>query len=497
MGVSIRSVVIVGGGSAGWMTAAALARVFSPALSITLVESEEIGIVGVGEATIPPIARFNQMLGLDEDAFIRETRATFKLGIEFRNWGERGGRYMHSFGEVGQDLAYIPFHHYYYLARAEGDVCGTLWDYDANTCAAFAGRFARPAADHAAIMYAFHFDAALYAAFLRRYAEGRGVTRREGTIVDVALHGETGDVRSVKLADGGVIEGDFFVDCSGFRGLVIGEALKTPYEDWRHWLACDRALAVPSARVEAPTPYTRSTAEEAGWRWRIPLQHRTGNGIVYPSSHLDDTRAQELLMAGLDGAALAEPRRLRFTTGRRRSFWVKNCLAIGLSGGFLEPLESTSIHLIQSAIERLIILFPRMGDNERLRREFNESAIAEMEFIRDFVILHYHLNQRAGEPFWDYCRHMSVPDSLTHRIELFRDAGAIHAPPFDIFRLPSWLEVMAGQGLRPRSVHPFAHAVTRADRSRFLAQLREGVTTAVARLPTHESTINRIVSGGR
>ncbi|ESQ88984.1 tryptophan halogenase [Asticcacaulis sp. AC460] len=473
----IKSIVIAGGGTAGWMTAAALARVFGPSLNITLVESDEIGTIGVGEATIPAIARFNTMLRLDEDAFLRETQGTFKLGIEFRGWRERGHSYMHSFGAVGRDLAYLPFHHYWYQDRMQGGDAGELGDYDLNHAAAYAGRFAR--ADD--LVHAFHFDAGLYAAFLRRYAEAGGVTRIEGRIADVTVDG---DIRSLRLADGREIAGDFFIDCTGFRALLIEGALKTGYEDWRHWLPCDRALAVPSARTGALLPYTRATAQVAGWTWRIPLQHRTGNGHVYCSAHTSDDEAHAALMGQLDGEALADPRPIRFTTGRRKKLWHRNCLAIGLSAGFIEPLESTSIHLIQSAIERFIMLFPRGPNHDRLAEDFNNSSIMEMENIRDFIILHYHVNGRYDETFWNSCRNMTVPDSLHHRIELFRETAALHIPTADIFRLPSWLQVLHGQGVEPQAVHPFTERVARDDRARFLRGQRHDCRERLKHLPS-------------
>ena len=493
-GVEIKSVVIVGGGTAGWMTAAAIAKVMGPRLAVTVVESDEIGIVGVGEATIPAINLFNQMLRLDEDDFLRHTQGTFKLGIEFVNWYERGHAYMHSFGTIGKDLAYIPFHNYWLHEQLLGRG-GSLWDFSIDYQAARQNRFARLAQIEGTtlpgLIYAFHFDASLYAAYLRRFSLQLGVRRVEGMIVEVLLDPEGGEVRTLRLKDGREIGGELFIDCSGFRGLLIEQALKTGYEDWHHWLPCDRALAVPSERVSPLTPYTRSTAQDAGWQWRIPLQHRTGNGHVYSSAHMSDERAQELLLQNLDSRPLAEPRSIRFTTGRRRLLWNRNVVCLGLASGFLEPLESTAIHLIQVTIQRLILLFPDRGDNSRRRDEFNRAAAAEYEFVRDFIILHYYANNRVGESFWDDCRNMPVPDSLTHKIELFRETGGIFCPAQDLFQLPSWLQVMWGQGIKPRASHPFVEAVSPQDRADYLKGLRDLMSATARELPRHEEFIAR------
>jgi tryptophan halogenase len=490
----VRSVVIAGGGTAGWMTAAALARVLGPRLSITLVESSEIGIVGVGEATIPAIAQFNQLLKIDEDDFLRHTQGTFKLGIEFVDWLEKGHAYMHAFGAVGRDLAYIPFHHYWLKAQASGNA-GSLWDYSLNWLAARQARFSRAEriADTplAGLTWAFHFDASLYAAYLSRLAQGMGVRRIDAKIAGVLLAPQSGDVRALKLEDGRELAADFFVDCTGFRGLLIEQALKTGYEDWSRWLPCDRAWAVPSANTTPLLPYTRATAREAGWQWRIPLQHRTGNGHVYCSANLSDERARETLLANLDAPALAEPRLIRFTTGRRKQLWNRNVVCMGLASGFLEPLESTSIHLIQVTIQRLILLFPHRGDCEQRRREFNRASAAEYEYIRDFIVLHYHANQRRGEPFWDACRHLSIPDSLVARMELFRETAGIFCASEDLFQLHSWLQVLWGQGIRPQTTHPFVEAVAPQDRAGYLQDLRLLYAQAAQRLPGHAEFIAR------
>jgi tryptophan halogenase len=490
----LKSVVIVGGGTAGWMTAAALAKVMGPRLAITLVESDEIGIVGVGEATIPSINLFNKLLRIDENDFLRHTQGTFKLGIEFSSWHQPGHTYMHAFGVLGKDLAYIPFHHYWLHEHLAGRV-GSLWDYSINYLAARQNRFARmeqiAGTPLAGLIYAFHFDASLYAAYLSRMAQALGVRRIEGMVSEVIQDPDSGDVRTLRLKDGRELSGEFFIDCSGFRGLLIEQTLKTGYESWNHWLPCDRALAVPSERVSPLTPYTRSTALDAGWQWRIPLQHRTGNGHVYSSAHMTDDRARELLLQGLDAKPLAEARPIRFVTGRRRQLWSHNVVCLGLASGFLEPLESTAIHLVQVTIQRLILLFPHHGDYSHRRDEFNRASAAEFEYVRDFIILHYHANSRVGEPFWDQCRHMSVPDSLAHKIELFRETGGIFCPSQDLFQLSSWLQVMWGQGIRPRAAHPFVEAVAPHDRAEYLKNIRDLLAYAVLSLPRHEDFIAR------
>jgi tryptophan halogenase len=489
----VKSIVIAGGGTAGWMAAAALARVFGPRLTITLVESSEIGIVGVGEATIPAIAEFNRLIKLDENDFLRHTQGTFKLGIEFVDWTRKGEEYMHAFGPIGRDLAYIPFHHYFlHQAAGPGAQGGSLWDYSLNWLAAKQSRFARvtqvPNTPLAGLAWAFHFDASLYAAYLAKLAQGMGVRRVDAKIAGAPLT-ESGDVRALKLEDGRELEADFFIDCTGFRGVLIEQALKTGYDDWTRWLPCDRAQAVPSAKTAPLLPYTRATAREAGWQWRIPLQHRTGNGHVYSSAHVSDERAREVLLANLDGEALAEPRVIRFTTGRRRRLWNRNVVCMGLASGFLEPLESTSIHLIQVTIQRLILHFPHAGDVEQRRAEFNRAAAAEYEYIRDFIVLHYFANERVGEPFWDDCRHLAIPDSLGHRIELFRESAGIFCAQDDLFQYTSWLQVLWGQGVRPRATHPFVEAVSPDDRAGYLRDLRRLIGQAAQSLPTHEHFI--------
>jgi tryptophan 7-halogenase len=479
-------IIIVGGGTAGWMTAAALARFLETGYSIHLVESEEIGTVGVGEATIPQIHLFNAALDLDEDAFLRATQGTFKLGIEFAGWSAPGATYMHAFGAIGQSLGLLPFQHYWLRARQLG-FAKDLSRYSLNELAARSMRMQRGRADPASpeMPYAYHFDAGLYAAYLRRYAEARGVVRTEGKVATASRNGETGDIAEILLDDGRRIEGDFFIDCSGFRGLLIEQTLQTGYEEWTHWLPCDRAMAVPCAAGGDFSPFTRSTARDAGWQWRIPLQHRIGNGYVYSSAHLSDDEAAETLLANLDGAPLADPRPLRFTTGRRRKVWNHNCLAIGLSSGFMEPLESTSIHLIQSAISRLLSIMPGKVATPALAAEFNRRADFEVERIRDFLILHYHANARHGLPLWDDCRAMRIPDTLAAKIDLFRSTGYIYREHEELFTEVGWLQVMIGQGIIPSDYNRIADAVPEAQLREMLEGLEFANVSAARKMPRH------------
>ena len=489
----IRKIVIVGGGTAGWMTAAACAKILKNNYCIIeLIESEEIGTVGVGEATIPQIATFNRTLGLDENDFVRETRATFKLGIEFRGWGAPSDRYIHPFGPYGIDMEAVSFHAFF-LKGHPGWTAQLLEDYSLQASAGKQGRFMRPVnagnSPLSKIAYAFHFDAGLYARYLRAYSEKRGVVRHEGKIVDVKLNGETGFIESVVTSDGRIIEGDLFVDCSGFRGLLIEQALKTGYHDWTHWLPCDSAAAVPCANAGAPTPYTRSTARAAGWQWRIPLQHRIGNGLVFSSNHIDNDKAAQTLLANLDGEALAEPRFLKFTTGRRKQFWVKNCIAIGLAAGFIEPLESTSIHLIQSGVAKMLQMFPDRHFNQVDIDRYNRVTAFEFERVRDFIILHYHANQRHGEPFWDYVRNMEIPDYLDDKIKLFKSHGRIFRENEELFNDTSWFAVMTGQNIRPESYDPVADVLTDAETAARLEHIRGTIATCVGHMPPHEKFI--------
>ncbi len=488
---SIRSVVIVGGGTAGWMTAAALANAIRTGCTITLIESEEIGTVGVGEATIPPIRTFNEALGIAENDFVAATQGSFKLGIQFVDWGKQNHAYFHPFGSYGRNFDFLPLHQYWLAAQARG-VAPELDELCMAWAAAKRGKFAPPSPEQRSVLstydYAYHFDAGLYAQFLRRYAEARGVVRVEGKVADVGVDGETGHVSHVTLADGRQIDGDLFVDCSGFRGLLIEGALKTGYQDWRHWLPCDSAFAAPCEKVGAPTPYTRSTARAAGWQWRIPLQHRTGNGHVFCSQFISDDEAAAVLMAGLDGKALADPRKLTFTTGRRNLFWNKNVVAVGLSGGFMEPLESTSIHLIQAAIAKLIAFFPDRNFDPLVIDEYNRLAIAEYERIRDFIILHYKLTSRTDSKLWRYCAAMEVPDTVTWKIEHFRRNGRLVQRDADLFGPPSWLAVHIGQGNLPQGTDPLL-PLRGVDHAEYLRKLEGALARAAEAMPDHADYI--------
>jgi tryptophan halogenase len=489
--------VIVGGGTAGWMAAAALARVFGPSLNVRLVESELIGVVGVGEATVPHIKAFNNLLKIDEADFVRSTQGSFKLGIQFVDWARIGDSYVHGFGtSIGPQLGLLPFHQYWIKARLEGRA-KEIGAYTLNTMAAPRGKFMVSASDVppgsplSNIAYAYHYDATLYARYLRSYAEQRGVRRTEGIVEQVLLHAESGFVESLRLASGEVIAGDLFVDCSGFRGLLIEEALHTGYLDFTHWLPCDRALAVPCEKIGPPTPYTRSTAREAGWQWRIPLQHRTGNGYVYSSKHLSDDEAAATLLGNLDGRPLAEPRLLRFTTGRRKKCWNKNVVALGLASGFLEPLESTSIYLIQTGIAKLLELFPREGFDDVLVERYNARSAFEFDRIRDFLVLHYHATERDDTPFWNQCRTMSIPPELQANIDLFRDSGRFYRNADELFADISWIEVMLGQRIEPRAYHPLVDQVAAEDIYRFLDGVEQTIERCVDAMPTHQAFIDR------
>jgi tryptophan halogenase len=491
----IRKILIVGGGTAGWMTAAALAHVLRGSVQVELVESEAIGTVGVGEATIPPILLFNALLGIDENEFLRETQATFKLGIQFKDWFRNGHTYFHPFGQYGARVDAASFHQYWLRLNAAG-LDDDLDAYSAPAMAARLGRFTRPQGDprsvSAGMAYAFHFDASLYARYLRGRAEKAGVVRHEGRIADVRL-APNGDIGSVALEDGRVLEADFFIDCSGFRGLLIEGALKTGYEDWTHWLPCDRAVAMPCARVEAPTPYTRSTALEAGWRWRIPLQHRTGNGYVYCSEHISDDEAIARLREALDGEALAEPNLLRFRTGRRKKAWNRNCLAIGLSSGFLEPLESTSIHLIQSGISRLLLSFPDKGFAQADIDNYNHLSQLEFERVRDFVVLHYKATERTDSPLWRQVGAMEIPDSLRRKMDMFRSRGRVFRFEDELFQETSWIAVLLGQGVWPERADPITEVIPLEATRERLHQMRAIIREGVERMPTHDAFVRGAV----
>ena len=492
----IRNIVIVGGGTAGWMAAAAFAKVLDEGCSIRLVESEEIGTVGVGEGTVPHLKLFNNLLGIDDVEFVRNTQGTFKLGVQFNDWGRLGDSYVHGFGSIGHDVGLLPFHQYWIKARQAGKA-DEIGAYSLNTVAAPRGRFmpsasdAPPGSPLANVAYAYHFDAGRYARFLRGYAEQRGVRRTEGKVAQTVLRPDDGFVEAIVLESGERIEGELFIDCSGFRGLLIEQALHTGYLDFSHWLPCDRAVAVGCEKVGPPTPYTRASARPAGWQWRIPLQHRTGNGYVYASAHVSDDEAAATLLGHLDGAPLGEPRLLRFTAGVRRQAWNRNVVALGLAGGFLEPLESTSIYMIQSGIARLLNLLPQRDFSPVLIERYNAQARFEYEHIRDFLILHYHATERDDTPFWKQCRTMSIPPALADNIRLFRDSGRFFRDGEEMFATPSWVQVMLGQRIAPQGYHPLVDQMPDAELAAFMASVSHVVASCVELMPTHQAFLDR------
>ncbi len=501
---ALRRVVIVGGGSAGWITAAPLARMLcSPGrpdhCEVTLIESAEIGTVGVGEATLPTISFYNQMLGIDEADFVRKTRASFKLGIEFRDWRRVGHRFFHGFGGFGPDIHNRPLWTYWLRLRQLDPDLPSYEDWSTATVMARSQRFVPPQPGELspanAFGYAYHFDASLYGAYLRDYAMRHGAQRIEGTIVRVETSGQDGFVTAVHLSDGRRIEGDLFIDCSGFRALLIGGAMNSPYEDWSHWLPCDRALAVPCSRVDPMTPFTTSTARSAGWQWRIPLQHRTGNGLVYCSSHLGEDEAAHLLLSNLDGPALDQPRPQRFVTGRRKHGWVKNVVAIGLSSGFLEPLESTSIQLIMDGVSRLTSMLPDRDFAPKLADEFNRQMAHRYESVRDFIILHYKLGARRDSEFWRQCAAMSIPDALSHQIELFSQAGRVAILEPEGFGVSSWASLLLGLGVIPARYDPYVDLMDVEQIRQHLSGVREAIRRSVEQMPTHTEFVAKVAGG--
>ncbi len=487
----IARVVIVGGGTAGWMAAAAFSRFLNNGRrEIVLVESDAIGTVGVGEATIPPLITYNRMLGINENVFLKATRGTFKLGIEFVDWGRVGDRYFHPFGSYGHDINGISFHQLWLREVARGGDPASLDEFCVSALAARLGRFGRPSPGAqsalSSLFYAFHFDASLYARFLRNLAERQGAVRREGKVVKVHRDGESGDVTAVELEGAEVIEGDLFIDCSGFRALLIGEQPGAEWDDWSHWLPCDRAIAIPSALTGPAEPYTRSTARAAGWQWRIPLQHRMGNGQVFSSRFMEEDEARRILLANLGGEALAEPRTIRFAAGRRTNSWSGNVVALGLSSGFIEPLESTSIHLIQNGIQRLLALFPGKPISPAEREEYNRGMGELYDDVRDFIILHYKMTQRGDTPFWRYVRDMEIPEGLARKIELWRLHGRVFRENAELFGTASWVAVMLGQNLWPEIYEPLADSLDEAKVAQAMAAMRADYRKVVEALPTQE-----------
>ncbi|RYV03946.1 tryptophan halogenase [Shewanella sp. OPT22] len=491
----ITSVAILGGGSAGWMSAAMLSKLM-PNIEITLVESKDIGTIGVGEASIPPLTLFNQTLGINETEFMRETQASIKLGIQFENWNQQGDSYMHAFGALGKDLGFTQFHHYWLKSQQKAE---TFWDYSFNYQAAKSGKYNLvnqiPNTNLPGLEHAYHFDAGLYANYLSNLAIRAGVTRVEGLVKAATLVKDSGNVKSIQLSDGSEIETDLFIDCSGQHAFLIEKVLGTGYEDWSHFLPCDRALAVPSEKLDSTLPYTKSIAHDTGWQWQIPLQHRIGNGLVYSSRYLADEDAKALLLESLPSKPVAEPKLIKFKVGRRLKQWNKNCISIGLSSGFLEPLESTSIHLIQSAIMRLIKLFPQTDAFEFARKEFNKQSAYEFNHIRDFIILHYYLNNKSA-PFWKHCRQMDIPENLKDKIELFKETAEVSRNPEDLFAHTAWQQVMIGQGTVPNKYHPIADNLTKQQLSDFLNDLSSIYQKCSKALPTHDEFLQHYCSKG-
>lgn len=490
----IEKILIVGGGTAGWMAAAALSKVLSRSpCEIKLIESEAIGTVGVGEATIPHMQVFNQLLGLDENEFLSETKGTFKLGIEFADWSDVGESYFHAFGDVGQNFEGINFYNFW-LKYKQLEPSSHIDEYTLSSLACRERRFMRSVdagkSPLSNIAYAYHFDAGLYAKYLRKYSENLGARRVEGKVVSVAQH-DNGFIKSVTLEDGSVHEADLFIDCSGFKGLLIEETLKTGYVDWTHYLPCDRAVTVGSEAVEEPWPYTRATAQKAGWQWRIPLQHRVGNGHVYCSQYMSEDEATATLLRNLPTAPIGEPRAIRFTTGKRKKFWNKNCLSLGLSSGFMEPLESTSIHLVQHFLSKLVGFFPTKQFDQVDIDEFNDQIHFQMDRIRDFLILHYWANHRTDSEFWRHCRNLELPDALQRKIELFKTNGRIFRENSELFNDLSWFEVMYGQGLRPRGYHPVVDILTREELYKRMESVRRVIRKCADHMPSHREYVER------
>jgi tryptophan halogenase len=483
----VKKVVVTGGGTAGWVAAAALSKQLGKLIEVVLVESEQIGTVGVGEATIPPMRTFHSLLGIDEQEFMRATNAVFKLGIAFKNWGQIGDHYIHPFGSTGQDSYLADFQHFWLYAKSKG-IDAEFGEYSLEVQAAKAGKFA--ISKKGSISYAYHLDATRYAKFLRAFSEKHGAIRIEGKIREVQQHA-SGDIKALVLESGEVVEGDLFIDCTGFAGLLIDKTLKTPYEDWSHWLPCNSAIAIQTESVDVPAPYVTCTAHDAGWQWHIPLQSRVGNGNVFCSEFMSDDRAKQHLLDNVRGKVLTEPRVIKYKTGRRKVFWNRNCIALGLSSGFVEPLESTSIYTFMIGVVRLMRMFPFGGITLPVIDEYNKQSIAELENMRDFIILHYHATSREDSEFWRYCKNMSVPDSLLHRLELFRETGLSFQGERELFRLDSWLHVMLGQGVMPKSYHSMFKTMTDEELVGHLTNTRNTIANAVAKMPMHQEFIDQ------
>lgn len=495
----LKKIVIVGGGTTGWMAAAGFAKALVPlGYEVTLVESDEIATVGVGEATIPPIKAFNALLGFDESEFLKRTLGTYKLGIEFVNWGRENHRYMHPFGSIGSPYGPLSFYHYWLKYHLQGN-SDDLGEYCIAVQAARQNKFTRPVNKPGSplqrIDYAYHFDASLYAKYLREYAEAGGVRRIEGIVNEIKLRDDNGYIDSLELKSGQIVNADFYIDCTGFSALLIEQALHTGYDDWNNYLLCDSAIAVQSFNTEAPRPFTRSTAHEAGWQWEIPLQHRTGNGYVYASRYINDDLAKNTLLNHVSGELVNEPRTIRFKPGMRKKMWNKNCVAMGLASGFIEPLESTSIHLIQAAIVKLISMFPAGDFSEYDQNQYNQMMADDYLCTRDFIILHYKATERTDTAFWRYCKAMDIPDSLNNRLELYRRNGRIFLKPHDIFKEESWVSVLQGQGIVPADYHPLADALSGPALDQYMKRISSGISQSISTMPLHADFIAKYLLG--